>query len=66
MEGLATIVNALKSSTKDKSYVHHLPKIPGIVKKFQNQPEACDELFKNLIDAYLKEVCCYSCLVLVL
>jgi hypothetical protein len=66
MEGLAAIVNALKISAKDKSYVHHLPKIPGIVKKFQNQPEACDDLFKNLIDAYLNEVCCYCSLVLVL
>ncbi len=67
MEGLSTIVNALNSCTvEDKSYVHHLPKVPGIVKKFQNQPEVCNDLFKSLIDAYLIEVCRHCFLELVL
>lgn len=61
VEILSTIVEGIRGSTaSDRSYVHQLPKIPGIVKKFQHHPEACVDLFKSLIDAHLKEVChCY-------
>ena len=50
---MAEIVELLKKADSgDTSYLFHLSKIPGIVKKHQGDPESCEALLKALIDAH--------------
>ena len=54
---LTEIIESLKvAGTGDMSYLYHLSKIPGILKKYQNEPQSCQELFKGLVDAYVGEI----------
>lgn len=53
---MAEIVELLdKADAGDTSYLFHLSKVPGIIKKHQNDPKSCEALFKSLIDAYAAE-----------
>ena len=43
------------SSERNALRIGHISKIPGIVKKHQNEPGAFQDLFKSLIDTYFTE-----------
>jgi len=53
MAEIVEMLNNARTAGGDASYLFHLSKVPGIVKKHQNDPRACEQLFKGLVDVYV-------------
>ena len=51
---IVEMLNKAQGVRGDTCYLFHLSKVPGIVKKHQHDPEACEALFKGLVDVYVK------------